>query len=334
MTSPLRARHTQRLRHAVARAVLAPSVHNTQPWRFVIRDDTLELFADRARRLRVLDPGGRQLVISCGAALFNARVALAADGYDTVVARRPEPDRPDLLARLTVATAAGTDAPAGVPALAALDEFIPLRQSNRRRFADEEVPPSVIDALVDAAAAEDTKLFPIERAEHRLATARLSQDADRQENADPGYRAELRAWTTSDPERLDGVPALAVPHVDAGAGDDLPIRDFDTHGLGWLPIETHSTINQCLLLLGTPADDEPAWLRAGEGLQHVLLEITRLGYAASMLTQAVEVARTRAQLRFDLGLSMNPHVLMRVGRAPVTPASRRRPVTEVTTEID
>lgn len=329
MTSPSRAKHTQELRHAVARGSLAPSVHNTQPWRFVIHGDALELHADRTRRLRVLDPTGRQLLISCGCALFNARVALAAAGYDATVTRFPDADQPDLLARVTVPDERSEWLP-----VARLDEFIPLRQSNRRRFADEPVPPDVVFELINAAAAEGATLFTITRPEHRLAAARLSQDADREENANPGYRAELRAWTTSDPQRRDGVPALAVPHVDTGAHDDLPIRDFDTHGMGWLPVETHSSVEQCLLLLGSPADNEAAWLRAGEGLEHVLLEATRLGYAASLLTQVVEVPRTRAMLRLELGLTMNPHVLLRVGRAPMTPASRRRALEDVLAEVE
>jgi hypothetical protein len=115
-----------------------------------------------------------------------------------------------------------------------------------------------------------------------------------------------------------------VPHVDAGANDDLPIRDFDSTGLGWLPVETRSS-NQCLLLLGTLDDQPVAWLRAGEALERVWLEITRRGYVASPLTQLIEVARTNELLRLELQLGMHPHVLLRVGRAPNTPPSPPSP---------
>jgi hypothetical protein len=125
-----------------------------------------------------------------------------------------------------------------------------------------------------------------------------------------------------------------VPHVDAGADDDIPIRDFDTHGAGWLPVATRSSMNQCLLLLGTLADRPEAWLRTGEALEHVLLEVTRHGYAASPLTQVVEIPATRARLRSDLRLDMHPHILMRVGRAPKTPASRRRRLEDVIVEVE
>jgi nitroreductase len=317
------------LRRAVARATLAPSVHNTQPWRFVIRGETLEIHADRSRQLHVLDPTGRHMTISCGCALFNARVALAASGYEVTVDRFPARGRPEFLVRLTL-----TGRYDAQPPLASLDAVVELRQTNRRRFADDPVPPEIVTGLIDAAAAEGAQLYEVVDPDQRYTLARLSQEADREQNASPAYRAELRAWTTDNPTRRDGVPSLAVPHVDGGADDDIPIRDFDTHGMGWLPVATHSSANQCLLLLGTLADRPEAWLRAGEALEHVLLEVTRNGYVASPLTQIVEIPITRARLRSDLRLDMNPHILMRVGRAPKTPASRRRRLEDVIVEAE
>lgn len=327
-TTPARPR-AQALRQAAVRATLAPSVHNTQPWRFVIGRDTLEIHADRTRQLRVLDPTGRQLSISCGCALFNARVALAGSGLDAVIERCPDPAHPTLLARLCIG-----EEPVAWSPLGRLDSVIEQRQSNRRRFSDDPVPPDVVHDLVVAAAAEQASLFEITLPRHRSATARLTQEADRQENADPAYRAELRAWTSADVTRRDGVPAVAVPHVNGSAEDDIPIRDFDTSGMGWLPGNTRSSMNQCLLLLGTGADRPAAWLRAGEALERVLLEATLRGYAASLFTQVIEVPRTRLLLRKELGIALNPHVLLRIGHAPKTPASRRRRLVDVISESE
>jgi hypothetical protein len=315
---------TQALRRAAVRATLAPSVHNTQPWRLRLTRDSMELLLDEPRRLRVLDPYGRQQMLSCGCALFNARVSLAASGYEVEVERFPDPTDPDLLARLRIVGA--TDGP---PLIADLDAAIERRRTNRRRFEDEPVPATVVQALVAAAAAESAQLVPVQAEEHRQAVARLSQLADRIENADPAYRAELRAWTTADPVRSDGVPAAAVPHVTGYSGDEVPIRDFDTHGAGWLPTETRSSAAQCLVLLGTQSDNAAAWLHAGEALERVLLEITRRGYVASPFTQVIEVARTHEMLRLELRLDVHPHVLLRIGRAPETPAVRRRRLVDV-----
>ena len=86
----------------MVRATLAPSVHNTQPWRFVLRPGVLDVYADRSRQLLVLDPTGRQLHLSIGCAAFNARVSLAASGTSPAVRRLPDPAQPMLLASIDV----------------------------------------------------------------------------------------------------------------------------------------------------------------------------------------------------------------------------------------
>jgi len=315
---------TELLRSAASQARLAPSVHNTQPWRFVVTDDALEIHSDPHRRLSVLDPTGRQLLISCGCAVFNARVALAAHGYEAVVERLPDPQRPNLVARIALG-----DQPGVPPPIGSLDGCIITRQTNRRRFTDDVVGPELVAHLLDAVAAEQAILVEVHSQQHRLAVARLSQEADRVQNGDPAYRAELRAWTTDDPTRPDGVPALAVPRVTGHSQDDIPIRDFDTRGIGLLPPETRSHVGQSLFAVGTANDDPLSWLQAGEALERLWLEITRQGYVASLFTQVIEVPYTRQRLRTELGLVMHPHVLVRVGKAALTSASMRRQVQDV-----
>lgn len=323
MTTPRTSRDTA-LHSAVGRAVLAPSVHNTQPWRFVLSAEGLEIFADPGRRLAVLDPTGRQLHLSLGCALLNARVSLAASGWVSTVQRFPSPEGPGLVANIEIGVGDAPD-----PALAALDPVIGLRQTNRRRFTAEAVPDDLVARLVSLAAEEDAVLHPIVAADDRQALARLSQKADIQQITSAAYRAELRAWTSNDPARLDGVRAAVVPHVDGSAEDDMPIRDFDSQGAGWLPADTQSSASQCLFVLGTDAETPLAWLRAGEALERVWLEITRAGFVASLFTQVIEVGALRVQLRDDLRLGVHPHVVLRVGRAPVTAASMRRHVSEM-----
>ena len=203
MTSFADVRATAALRRAAVRGTFAPSVHNTQPWNFRLRDGGLSIFADRSRQLKVLDPAGRQLTISCGSALMNARVSLASSGFGAMVERLPDRAQPDLLARITTADQHDVR----IDALAALDNVIELRQTNRRRFADDQVPAEVLEVLEHAATAEHSTLHLVSREEHRVAIAMLSQKADALENANPAYRAEIRAWTTTDPRRRDGVPS-------------------------------------------------------------------------------------------------------------------------------
>jgi hypothetical protein len=264
---------------------------------------------------------------------MNARVSLAQEGLTVRVSRQPDASDPDLLAVLTpVAAADGEPDPADEAdrsALAALDGVLELRQTNRRRFAEDEVPAAVLEELEAAALAEGASLYVVRDLDARVAVATLSQHADAIEHLNPSYRAELRAWTSDSPGRRDGVPHLAVPHVDGTSEDEVPIRDFDTHGDGWLPAATHSSMNQALVLVCTDGDRPADWLRAGEALERVLLEITRHGLTASPLTQVTEVPSTRTQLRRELGLVSYPHLLLRIGRAAMTPASSRRRLVDV-----
>ncbi len=329
MTSVTDADLAAALRRTVVAATRAPSVHNTQPWRLVLRPSSVDVVADWRRQLLVLDRRGRQLLISCGCAVLNARVALAAAGLAVSIDRFPDGAHPDVVARLEVRAGADVD-----ERLGHLEPSIAERRTNRRRFDETApVPQDVVDLLVLAARAEGADLVPVTRPDDRRTLARLSQLADRVENTDPAYRAELRAWTTDDLRRPDGVPAFAVPHVNGLAEDDLPMRDFDTRGIGWLPSHTHSSMNQCLLLLGTTSDSSAAWARAGEALERVLLELTALGYAASPLTQVIEVPQTHAELVQELRLGMHPHLLLRVGRAPATPVTRRRRLVDVLDDV-
>ena len=211
------------------------------------------------------------------------------------------------------------------PQLACLEPAIDARQTNRRRFADEPVPEGLVDSLRSAAHAEGSELFHITDEEHRLELAALSRLADRIANADPGYRAELRRWTSADPRRLDGVRQPPAPPVTANAHDDVPRPGFDTHGTGWLPDDPAPPSRQCLVLLGTNADNCAAWAQCGEALERVLLEISRRGFAASPLADVIEVPCTRTALREVFSLQMHPHILIVIGRAPLTLPTRAAP---------
>ncbi|MBX3724830.1 MAG: hypothetical protein KF823_02830 [Xanthomonadales bacterium] len=140
----------------IGRAILAPSSHNTQPWRFRVSPSSIELRADCRYALPVNDPAGRELVISCACALTNLRIAAAGRGLAIRVALLPETDDPDLLARVTIDDGAATD----------LDEeglagYIQDRHTWRRRFAPDPVDGTVVQALLDAAASEGTRLQPL-----------------------------------------------------------------------------------------------------------------------------------------------------------------------------
>jgi nitroreductase len=307
------------LEAAVDRAVLAPSVHNTQPWTFVLAPDHVEVRADRGRQLTVIDPLGRELSQSVGAALFNLRVALSARGWAVAVDRLPRPDDPDVLAVVR--------AVAGAPdtGLARYDPVIPLRRTNRRPLTGDPVPDDLLRELAALAAAEDTVLVPVLRQDHRRLLARVTRQADEVQNADRAYRAEIRHWTTRPAAEGDGVPVSAVPRVDGLSSVELPQRDFDTRGEGRLPADTGDSAERTIVLLATRTDHPLDWLRCGEALQRVLLELARRGWVASPVTQAIEVPLTRTQLRAALTWDAHPQMLLRIGHADDLAAVPRRP---------
>ncbi|MEI4272177.1 nitroreductase family protein [Klenkia sp. LSe6-5] len=304
-------------------ALLAPSVHNTQPWLLVLNRDRIDVRADRSRQLHVLDPAGRDLLISVGAAVLNARAELAARGHGVRVERFPHAGDPDLAAVLTLVDALPD------PTLARLAAHVRSRRTNRRGYTADPVPPTVLDRAIAAAADEDTLVVPVLTEDQHRTVARLAQTADAEQNADPAYRHEIRTWTNRDAHLGDGVPPTAVPRVDGGAEDDVPLRDFDTRGQGALPSATHAGRTGALLVLASHADDERAWLRTGEAMERVLLELAADGWAAGPLSQITEVAHTRAALRRELCWDAHPQLLLRVGRAVPTTGSPRRGRDEV-----
>jgi nitroreductase len=314
-------------RRAVARGRLAPSIHNTQPWRFLIRPDALELWVDADRQLLALDPTGRQLVISCGCALFNIRVGLAADRV-AQVDRLPEASNLDLLARITLLDEAAPWTP-----LVTLDPMIERRHTNRRDFLDQDLPSDVVYELISAAEQEDASLVQIVEPERKMIAAQLSREAEALQNADERYRAELRAWTATDTQRPDGVPVFAIPHTSPESMLEPLARTFDVAGRGWLPTLRQSSLNHCLMVLGTGQSTRQAWMRAGEALQRILLEATRLGFVVSLASQVGEVPSTRERLHRQLGLDFHPLLLLRIGRAGPTPASKRRNLSEIISEV-
>jgi hypothetical protein len=334
MTAPTTHHARMALRKAAAGARLAPSIHNTQPWHMRMDGDTLEMSLDPARQLDTLDPLGRQAWISCGCAAFNARVSLADDGVSVLVSRFPDGPQSPVFARLTMPNDQEVDdvADRARRALAHLSSAVALRRTNRTHFDDTPVPEEFISVLAAAARAEEGILTVIRHEDQRAALVQLSSRADAMEYADPRYRAELRRWTTEDPERTDGVSNTAVPHVDGNSGDEIPLRDFDTRGSGQLPARTQSTRHQTLLVLGTDGDSPLDWLRAGEALERVLLEITHGGYVASPLMQSLEVPEIRAAVQHELGLSYYPQILLRVGHGADVPPTRRRALQTVLDE--
>jgi nitroreductase len=305
--------------YLIATAARAPSVHNTQPWRFRAGQYVIELYADRRRKLRV-DPAGREMLISCGAALFGLRLAVRSLGYLPVVKLLPDPARLRLLARVRLGAAEPMTARER-QMLAAL----PHRHTHRGPFAPGPLPAGLVAGLQHDVLAEGATLALVDPALAYQQLADIVGAAGRRQDLDPLARAEVRRWSrgAGDPAR-DGIPAHAFPARAGRQPGRLPQRDFDLgRGLGLLATGGPPPAATAVLL--TPGDGRADWLRAGQALHRLLAHAASRWVFASLYTQPLEAAAIRALIRDRLALPGAPQMLLQLGPAHTTHATARRP---------
>lgn len=311
---------TEVLRWAVAHACAAPSELNSQPWRFVVElapdgsAATVELLLDLARRLEVIDPDGREATLACGAALLNLRLALHGARLGAEVALCPDPGRPDLLARVRVGGEVEEPVRERVLRLA-----IPHRSTHRGAFEPGQVEPELVDRLVAEAGYEGAQVAVVGPAE-RPAVDALTEDAERRLWVEPGYRREVAAWSRPNgSSRPDGVPGFAHELV----GWRSWLQPTMVRAGVTSPLATPSPADPLLLVIGAASDHPSALVRAGAGLQRLLLAARTSGLAASYLNAALHVPLLRRELGRAVGLD-HPQLLLRLGYADVDQATPRR----------
>lgn len=315
------------LRSALALATRAPSVHNSQPWRWHVGSRGLQLHADPARHLPHADPDGRELLISCGAALHHCAVALAAEGWRARIRRMPDGRNPNHLADVTVFRQAPDELDVMLAAA------IPRRRTDRRTYSSWPVPWGDIALMGARAARAGVMLRQIDLIPQFNA---IVADAVFRHACDQDYVAELSAWSGRRGS-VAGVPALNTPEPDPGAS--LPGRVFAGPAQGQPSRASSSEDKAVVIALGTEHDDALARLRAGEATSLVLLSATAMGLATCPVSEPLEIPDTREAVRDDVfGGSGYPQMMLRVGWATVDaepiPPTPRRPLAEVTEWVD
>ncbi|WP_227982354.1 Acg family FMN-binding oxidoreductase [Nocardia spumae] len=308
---------------AVHMAVRAPSVHNTQPWRWSLRADTIHLYADETRHLTVTDPLQRALLMSCGAALHHMRVALAMLGWSARVTYLPDDADSDHLAAIDLTPRRPTARDIELAAA------ITQRQSDRRRYSARPVPQACVREVsgsVRTYGAAARQVPPILRP--KLATA--ARTAASRHAADPAYLHELTLWSGRH-GTPDGVPAANTP---APRGDsEIAQRRFDSPELADLATQPEAAE---WLVLCTLGDDRRARLSAGEAVSALLLSATALGLSSSLQSEPLALAELRAEIRRTvLSECAHPQTMIRLGWRPSEaaplPRTPRRPAAEVMT---
>ena len=309
---------------ALQLACRAPSLHNSQPWRWVITDHAVELFVDPSRLVLSADSTGRQAMISCGAVLDHFRVAMAAAGWETSVNRVPDPADPLHLATITFAPAHSVSDRQKRRADAILS-----RRTDRLPLAE---PPDV-DRLSAGLGGDDhqgvVRLDLI--AEHlRSALAEASHLTEVLRLFDTGYHDELCWWTEQFVSDA-GIPVTSL--ISAPESDRVDMgRTFPVTRQPERRTELNEDRSR-ILVLSTADDSSESVLRCGEALSAVLLDATTAGLATCTVTHLTEVPSGRDVVAALIGGQILPQVLVRVGRAPALestpPPTPRRHVKDV-----
>lgn len=314
-------------RFVMRMAAQAPSVYNTQPWYFTVSQGALCLYADQERGLPAEDPVGRELVISCGAALANLTLSMRHLGFAADVALLPEVSRPGLLARVRW----GRHVTA-TPYENQLYRSITRRHSRRGPFTSD-VPPLVIDELTRVARQERADLCVVYGESRRRALADLVRDAEEAQRGSPVVAAERSRWARlAEDGRPDGMVPLSGPAVPWGGpeflGRDFP-RDDGEQGTWDVRGPDEGSVSGLVVLVTTRDDRRPGWLAAGQALQRVLLHATGRGVGAAFHTQPLEIPAIRERIRAEFTGHDYPQVLLRLGCGGTVAATPRRRVSEV-----
>lgn len=308
-------------------ARLAPSVHNTQPWLFHVAQDVLTLSRDGARRLPALDPEGRQQTISCGAALYLARLGLRLQGFDSVVEDVSSTDSTTVLARLRAVPGSPVTAEEAVLGHAARS-----RHTQRGVFERRPVAEEVVAEMADAVQEQGAWVQILANPADQVTLAVLLARAEEAEMADPDYRDELAAWTNRPTSTHDGLPSRAMPAVGDRAST-LKLRSFtpgdESHPGDDLDAGPPAAEHVLAVVVGTAGDTVQDWLVSGASLIALLLRATVEGVQASPLGQVVDQPWSRRMLASELGCIGQPQMVLRVGYALPGPETPRRNVRDI-----
>lgn len=306
--------------------ILAPSTYNTQPWKFALIPGGIEVYADYARRMPVVDPGHRELLMSIGAAVFTLRVAADHFGFDCRVSYNYSGDseRPLAIAALSVREATS-------PGVGSLFPAIMRRHTNRNPFLLSRVPETILARIRALHGGGQASLWVSTDGALNGRVGDLVSAAEQIQLADPAYRSGLAEWIRPNQTRaFDGVPGAALGlKTAASALEPWSSRVLDA-GRTKAAVDKNLCAEAPGLVVVQSEDSVPHWLSSGELLQHLLLTATKEGLHHSYFNMPLQVRDLRVRLRGLLGLVAWPQLLLRIGFSLTEPLpSPRRPLEEM-----
>jgi len=288
-----------------ATAVLAPSVHNTQPWVLEFHDTHVSLYERLDRALPHHDPLGRDRLISCGAALEHVVSAMRVLGWAPEIELRHDRVHPDEIARIT---APGRTEPSDLDRRR--QRAISARRSHREPFAPWPVEDRLRREVLGTHTVDGVGLRAVTGPEETAALARLLNHSALVLRADRAYQRELTAWTAPVPQPLPGAGvSSATRRVSTLPWAGLVPRTTAVPDVGFL---ADRLSREFLVLVETPDDGRYDHVRAGMAAEQVWLTAVA-GLAGSLLTQPFQLREVRAGLVESLVLGGFPQLLLRFG---------------------
>ncbi len=323
---PARAPDSEVIRDAVMLASRAPSLHNSQPWRWIVEGPSLQLWADPCRLMPATDHAGRELTLSCGAVLDHLRVAMAGAGWECTTERLPDPSQPYHLATLRFQAMEAVSEQHRRRAAAIL-----RRRTDRLPFGAPAGWPALHSALRQAVQPFDV-LLDVVPEDDRARLAEESALIESLRRYDTTYQSELRWWTS--PFESDDTHVPETSLVSSSEADRVDVaRRFPPAGGGHRRAIVDHDRSKLVVLSTRHGDAPPEVLRCGEALSAVLLECTMAGAATCTLTHMTEIAQSRSIITGIVATSGAPQLLIRVGSSPTNgqhaECTSRRLVTEV-----
>jgi nitroreductase len=311
----------EQLRFLVRYAVLAPSTRNTQPWRFRVDRERIEIRADLTRWHAVADPDRRELYLSLGCAIENLLVAAEQFGFRHAVAYLPAwPDEEVAAALAFRPGGQGTPERRGLTLSTLL-----ARRSAHGRFSSSEISATDITALGQCLTEPDLEFSSATEPARRRVVQELHRMAHEIALADPAYRAELADWVEGGafgtPWPISKLGRAAI----ASGGVARQLARFDAIAVGSAPL---------LMLISSRDDDRPSQIRSGQLLERLWLAATARGLGLQPLSAALAVPRLRTRLSTLMGARLPwAQQLVRVGRAG-RPSGHRTPRRSLEEVID
>lgn len=286
---------THALAEACVAASFAPSTHDTQPWRWRLGDDSLDLHIERSRLRNITGLDTRLATLGCGAALHHARVSLAAQGWRATVTRMPDAGDPDHLAHLRI----DGHTPAPIEALTMRRaQTIRLRHAGHQPAVGHPVGRDKLHAITTAVEAEGA-LLHILHPDQVFDLATAADYAQGTETTTSAWQTELASWIGGTPWDDTGLPDATSRTAGPGRHKDLPSSGYDRAA-------------SFAMLYGR--GDEPLdWLHAGEALSAGWLTATELGVSIPPLSATADVAATRQVMRVLLADRGTPYLMLRLG---------------------